>query len=98
MPVYAILGATGATGSELVKYLLPRTDVHLNVYARSASKLHALHPGISTAENVTRYIGPLSDTALITSCLHSAAVVFGCVAQNINEPGCSIAQRTAHVI
>ncbi|KAK4701182.1 hypothetical protein P7C70_g5059, partial [Phenoliferia sp. Uapishka_3] len=97
MPTYAILGATGQTGSELVKLLLP-TSAHLNVYARNAARLEEKHPGLSAASNVTTFIGDLSNTVLLASCLADADVVLSTVAQNQNEPGCSIAQRTAQAI
>lgn len=97
MPTYAILGATGQTGSEIVKALLP-TSAHLNIYARSRSRLEKKFPSISTAVNVSLFIGDLSDTSLLASCLSSADVIFSTVAQNRNEPGCSIAQQTAFAI
>jgi hypothetical protein len=61
MTTYAILGATGQTGSEIVKALLP-TSAHLNIYARSQARLEAQFPHISTAPNVALFIGDLSDT------------------------------------
>lgn len=97
MPTYAVLGATGQTGSELVKLLLP-TSNHLNIYARSASRLAAKLPSLSSAENVTTFIGDLNDARLLDSCLADVDVIFSTVAQNQNEPGCSIAQRTATAI
>jgi nucleoside-diphosphate-sugar epimerase len=97
MTTYAILGATGQTGSEIVKALLP-TSAHLNIYARSQARLEAQFPHISTAPNVTLFIGDLSDTSLLTSCISNADVILSTVAQNRNEPGCSIAQRTALAI
>lgn len=99
MPTYAILGATGSTGSSLLRYLHERPDkVNVNVYARSASKVDSLHPYIKGAENVKTFIGDLSSADLLKDCLREVDVIFGAVAQNINEPGCSIAQRTAHTI
>ncbi|KAL2004555.1 hypothetical protein VTN00DRAFT_3440 [Thermoascus crustaceus] len=95
---YAILGATGSTGSELLKLLLPRNDIKLNVYARSRSKLHALIPKSANSAHVTEYIGDLEDKQLLKDCLRGVTVIFSTVAQNNNEPGCSIAQRTSYVI
>ena len=99
MPAYAILGATGSTGSSLLRYLHARPDkVKVNIYARSASKVESLHPYVSTAENIKTFVGDLSDADLLENCLRNVDVVFSTVAQNTNEPGCSIAQRTAHTI
>lgn len=94
---YAILGATGQTGSEIVKALLP-TKAHLNIYARSLSRLQSQFPSIQTAPNVTLFIGDLSNTELLSSCLTNVDVVLSSVAQNRNEPGLSVAQQTALAI
>ena len=95
---YAVLGATGQTGSEIVRHLRREPFTHLNVYARSASRLQSMHPGLAEASNVTLFIGDLNDQDLMVSCLSTADVVLSAVAQNRNEPGCSIAQRTALAI
>lgn len=99
MPTYAILGATGSTGSSLLRYLYERPNkVKIHVYARSASKVESLHPYIKGADNVKAFIGDLSSADLLKDCLRNVDVIFGAVAQNSNEPGCSIAQRTAHTV
>lgn len=95
---YAILGATGQTGSEIVRHLLDDPTSHLNIYARSASRLETMHPGLTNLPNVSLFIGQLDDKQLMASCLAKADVVLSAVAQNRNEPGCSIAQRTALAI
>jgi len=97
MPTYAVLGATGQTGGELLKLLLSKS-AHVNIYARSKSKLETKFPGIADAPNVTLFIGNLSDTALLSKCLDGVDVVLSAVAQNRNEPGCSVAQETAYAI
>jgi len=98
MPTYAILGATGSTGSELVKFLLTRPNIHLNLYARSASRLAKVHPAAAGSDHVTIYTGDLSDGSLLANCLRSVDVIFQTVATNENEPGCSVAIRAAHGI
>ncbi|MCJ1432295.1 hypothetical protein MMC27_001651 [Xylographa pallens] len=98
MPTYAILGATGSTGSELVKFLVTEPQIHINLYARSASKLAKLHPAVVKSDNVTIYTGDLSDGSLLANCLRSVDVIFQTVATNENEPGCSVALRAAHGI
>ena len=57
-----------------------------------------MHPYVKTAENIQTFIGDLSNADLLKDCLRNADVIFNAVAQNSNEPGCSIAQRTAHGI
>ena len=99
MPTYAILGATGSTGSSLLRYLHERPEnVTINIYARSASKVESLHPYVKAAKNINTFVGDLSSTDLLTDCLRKTDVIFSAVAQNANEPGCSIARRTAHSI
>jgi hypothetical protein len=95
MSVVAILGATGQTGGELVKLLLPRDDVTLHVYARSAVRLRMKHPSLASASNARVFIGDLDDRANLDACLRDADYILSAVAQNRNEPGCSVAQRTA---
>lgn len=89
----------GSTGSSLLRYLHERPgNVNINLYARSTSKVESLHPFVKTAENIQSFVGDLSNADLLKSCLRNVDVIFSAVAQNINEPGCSIAQRTAHSI
>jgi hypothetical protein len=97
MPTYAILGATGQTGSEIVTLLLPTTN-HLNIYVRSKAKLISQFPGIDNAQNVTLFVGELHNTTVLNECIADADVILSTVAQNRNEPGCSIAQRSAFAI
>ncbi|CAD6565852.1 MAG: hypothetical protein ASARMPREDX12_004802 [Alectoria sarmentosa] len=99
MPTYAILGVTGSTGSSLLRYLHERPEkVNINLYARSASKVESLHPYVKTAETIQSFVGDLSSAELLKDCLRNVDVIFSAVAQNSNEPGCSIARRTAHSI
>lgn len=100
MPTYAILGATGSTGSSLLSYLLERpssasnTPLTVNVYARSLSKIPSSY---RSSPNAHFFTGDLSPSTLKT-CLTDTDVIFQCLAQNIAGPGCSIAQRAAHAI
>ncbi|SLM38510.1 stcq_emeni sterigmatocystin biosynthesis protein stcq [Lasallia pustulata] len=99
MPTYAILGATGSTGSSLLRYLHQRSGtVNINLYARSPAKVESMHPYVKTAKNIKSFIGDLSNADLLKECLRGVNVIFCAVAQNINEPGCSISQRVAHTI
>lgn len=95
MPTYTVLGATGSTGSELVKLLMNKPDAELHVYARSESKLNSMFPSISSNPNVKAFFGPVTDTALLSRCISDSAAVFSTVATNSNEPGCSVAQTVA---
>ncbi len=57
-----------------------------------------MHPYVKTADNIQSFVGDLSSADLLKNCLRNVDVIFSAVAQNVNEPGCSIAQRTAHSI
>lgn len=98
MPTYAILGATGQTGSELVKLLLPFEDNTLHLYARSRDRLVSQQPLLNDAKNARLFIGDLGDAQNLDACLEGVDAVFSAVAQNSNEPGCDIAQRTAQAL
>lgn len=95
---YAILGGTGQTGRALIDHLLTQPEVLLNIYARSYDRLHSQNPNLSSKPNVTLFTSDLTDTPKITSCIRGASVVFSVLATNLNEPGTSIAQRTAKAI
>ncbi|KAL8634594.1 MAG: hypothetical protein Q9228_007810, partial [Teloschistes exilis] len=99
MPTYAVLGATGATGGNILKLLMkdPSTPT-INVYVRSRAKLLKQIPSAADLPNVRIFTGNLSDTSLIASCLENADAVFSTVASNDNMPGTHIAQDTAESI
>lgn len=112
MPTIAVLGATGQTGSEIVRQLLP-TQHTIHIYARNPKTLYAKLPELYEASHtdesakstspsararVKVFIGDLDDTANMRDCLASADIILSTIASNQNEPGCSIATRAAHSI
>ncbi|KAL8810465.1 MAG: hypothetical protein Q9223_002330 [Gallowayella weberi] len=98
MPTYAVLGATGSTGSNVLKLLVQNPKVTINVYVRSRPKLVAKFPTIASNPNVNIFTGNLNDTAIIKSCLQGTDAVFSTVATNDNMPDTHIAQDTAQSI
>ncbi|KAL8835687.1 MAG: hypothetical protein Q9170_003226 [Blastenia crenularia] len=98
MPSYAVLGATGATGSNILKLLIKDPQNTVNVYVRSKPKLLAQTPEIASNKQVKIFNGSLNDTSLIASCLKDTDAVFSTVATNDNIPGTHVAQDTAHSI
>ncbi|KAL8656426.1 MAG: hypothetical protein Q9210_000285 [Variospora velana] len=98
MPIYAVLGATGATGSNILKLLTKNPSNIINVYVRSKPKLLAQAPDIASNKQVRIFTGNLTDTSLIASCLRDTDAVFSTVASNDNMPGTHIAQDTAHSV
>jgi oxidoreductase AflX len=57
-----------------------------------------MHPSLSSNPNVSIHVGDLTDIPLLASCLRDCNAVFSTVGSNTNQPGMSIAQRTAHSI
>ncbi|KAJ6437125.1 NADH(P)-binding domain-containing protein [Purpureocillium lavendulum] len=98
MSTYAILGATGTTGSEITRLLLPRLDIQLNIYARSGDKLANTVPELTDAKNARTFIGQLSDAATMTACLRDTSVVFMAVGTNSNKPGTRVTQDACKAI
>ncbi|KAI4085943.1 MAG: hypothetical protein LQ348_005009 [Seirophora lacunosa] len=98
MPAFAVLGATGATGGNILKLLIKDPTNIINVYVRSKSKLLAQTPDISSNKQVRVFTGNLTDTSLIASCLRNTDAVFSTVASNDNMPGTHIAQDAAQSI
>ena len=79
MRTYAVLGATGSTGSSLLRYLYERSDkLQVNVYVRSPSKFEKQHPYAREADNIRLFAGELSSSDLLTDCLKNVNVVFSC--------------------
>ena len=95
----------GSTGSSILRYLHERPEkVNINLYARSASKVEALHPYVKTVENIQSFVGDLSSADQLKDCLRNVDVIFSAVATNTpvaqsnNQPGCTVARQTAHSI
>lgn len=98
MVTYAILGATGATGGNILRQLLEASEskskepVTLHVYARSREKLLRQFPSLSSRNDVQIFEGSINDNAVMSPCLAQTDVVFSCVATNESVPGMTIAQ------
>ena len=102
MPTYALLGATGSTGSAVLRCLLsePPLDVKLNILVRSKTKLLRAFPKLEkTAAPGTRVIESNStDATALEACLDDADVVFMCVGSNESKPGTTLSYDTAAAI
>lgn len=95
---YAILGATGSTGQNLLKLLASSSENDINVYVRSRSKLEAMFPSIVKQSNVHIFDGNLQDKDLIRRCVETVTTVFAVVASNTNARNTSVAQDSARVL
>lgn len=100
MPTYAILGATGETGSAVLRHLTarPASNLTLHLFVRSSKKLYSLHPSLIDKNNIVVFEGTISDSAVLAQCLRGATTIFSCVALNESMPGQSIALDTAKAI
>jgi putative NADH-flavin reductase len=100
MPTYAILGATGGTGSAVLRHLATRSvsSLTLNLFVRSKKKLSSIHPSVLDNSNIVIFEGGINDSAVLTRCLHDASIIFSCIATNESVPGQSIALDTAKAI
>ncbi len=98
MPTYAIIGATGKTGSSLLTLLLkdPKNVVH--AYVRSKSKLLTQFPHLDETKSVQIFEGALNNIPLQASCISGVDTIFSVIGENENTPGLRIVQDSAHAI
>ena len=98
-PTYAILGATGASGSSILKLLLAQTpQPTIHAYVRSSSKLYAAFPSLRDNKKVHIHTGGITDVSVIKACVEHADAVFATAASNSNTPGLHIAQDMTNVL
>lgn len=97
MPTYAVLGATGSTGSAVLSILSqkPKNECKIHAFVRSASKLRKQCPELIESDQLTIFEGQLSDTEALAQCLAGTKAAFLCIAAVRNEPYCTIAQDVA---
>lgn len=86
MPIHAILGATGGTGSAILRYFLSSQipDLRINILVRSKSKLLQAFPQLESASSatITIFEAPISDKSALQACLKGASTIYSCVATN----------------
>ena len=99
MPTYALLGATGSTGSAILRCLLaqPPRDLTLHIFVRSKSKLLEKFPELeSTTAFIVEIIeGTPNDPSATQECLKDVDVVMACIGTNYSHPGISLIHDTA---
>jgi len=86
MSIHAILGATGGTGSAILRYLLSSRipDLRINILVRSKSKLLEAFPRLESTSSatITIFEAPISDESALQACLQGASTIYACVATN----------------
>lgn len=102
MPTYALLGATGSTGSAVLRCLLsePPQDIKLNILVRSKTKLLNAFPKLEKTAAPRTHIVESNSTDLVAleTCLSDADVVFMCVGSNESKPGTTLSHDTAAAV
>ena len=98
MPTYALLGATGSTGSAILRSLIvqPPQDLTVNIFVRSKSKLEKSFPDLESSPAFKANIieGVPSDATALQQCVKDVDVIFGCIGTNIGTPGMSLIYDT----
>ena len=94
MTTYALLGATGATGSSVLRCLIADQppDLHrLNILVRSKDKLLQAFPHLlsSHASNLQIHVfeGNSTSATDLTPCVTNTSTIFMCIGQNGSPPG-----------
>ncbi|KAE8422576.1 Averufin oxidase A [Aspergillus pseudocaelatus] len=102
MVTYALLGATGATGSSILRHLLQKSpdSLRIQILVRSKAKLLQAFPSLETANNPQVHIiqGTSTDPNALSECLRNASIAFMCVAQNGSTIGTTLCQDSARTI
>lgn len=102
MPTHALLGATGATGSAVLRRYLesPPKDLNLNIFIRSKAKLLKAFPDLEATSSlrITINEAPLTDNQALQSSLRGADIIHMCIATNEAKPGNRIAQDAAQAV
>lgn len=102
MPTHALLGATGATGSAVLRCYLdsPPKDLTLNIFIRSKAKLLRTFPDLEStpSSRITVTEAPLTDTNALQTCLRGSEIIHMCIATNDAKPGNSVSQDGAQAI
>jgi len=102
MPTHALLGATGATGSAVLRCYLdsPPKDLTLNIFIRSKSKLLKAFPDLESTSSIKINItdAPLTDTKALQASLRGSDIIHMCIATNDAKPGNSVSQDGAKAI
>lgn len=103
MPVYTLLGASGSTGSAILRCLLeePPKDLQLQIMARSKAKLLKIFPDLENKCKFPLKIveGTPDHHDAMRLSLGSADVIFQCIAAKVAKPGASLCyDTTRHII
>ncbi|KAF4772809.1 stcQ [Colletotrichum scovillei] len=95
MPTYAIIGATGNTGTALIEQLSQDPAAHIRAFCRDKNKLLKASPYVLDSKRVEVFEGSIDDVELLAQCIQGARAVFHVVSTNTNVPDCHVGLDTA---
>jgi len=99
MPTYALLGATGSTGSAILRCLLsqPPKQLKLIIFVRNGAKLRKTFPDSesTTAFKFLIIEGTPSDGPAMQDCLKDVDVIMACIGSNVSTKGMTLIHDTA---
>ncbi|KAK4233373.1 hypothetical protein C8A03DRAFT_38923 [Achaetomium macrosporum] len=103
---YALLGATGATGSSVLRSFLRSPPLpsylQLNVLVHSKTKLLQAFPhlltGITKTIEIRIFEGGTTSADALVPCLASSSTIIICIGQNGSPPGTSLQSDTATAV
>ncbi|KAA8648081.1 hypothetical protein EYZ11_007062 [Aspergillus tanneri] len=98
MAIYAVLGATGNTGTALIQNILQTPQGTIHAYCRNKAKLLRLLPEVADNKRVHVFDGGVHDVDLMVRCLRGTHTVFLTVTTNDNIPGCRLSQDSAQTV
>ena len=99
MPTYALLGATGATGSAVLRCLLAESpkDLKLNILVRCKAKLEKIFPRLeeTVGLEIAIFEGSSTDGDDLEKCLTGVETIFMCIGSNDSKPDESLMYDTS---
>ncbi|KAK5654596.1 hypothetical protein OQA88_7226 [Cercophora sp. LCS_1] len=95
MPTYAVLGATGNTGTALIQLLLQSPDNQIHAFCRNKAKLARLLPDAVANPHLQVFEGSIDDVPLLASAIRDTKAVFLVTSTNDNVPGFRVGQDVA---
>lgn len=101
MLTHALLAATGATGSAVLRSIISdlHPDLQLNVFVRSKERLRSAFPDLeSNNTNVDVTSVELSDQEALMACFGNADIIYNCIATNASTRGVNVTRSAASAI
>ena len=86
MAAFAIIGATGRTGRQILQILAQNSANTVTVYVRSQKKLESLFPNIVEQKHVQIFVGSIDDTDLLARCIQWSDYDFCHCCTSIERP------------